>query len=44
MEKTAVEWLIDEITDKQNGEGDLRSWDMIFQQAKEMENQKLEQF
>ena len=44
MEKSAVEWLINEITDKQNGEGDLRSWDMIFQQAKELEKQQAHEY
>jgi len=42
---SAVEWLIDEIIAKQNGKGDSRSMDEIFEQAKEMDiQQKIKQF
>jgi hypothetical protein len=41
-QQTAVEWYHQQIVDRQNGNGDSRSLDEIFQQAKEMEKQKLE--
>jgi hypothetical protein len=40
---TAVEWFNQQLVDRQNGNGDSRSRDEIFEQAKEMENeQKIE--
>lgn len=38
--ESAVEWFNEQIIDKQNGEGDLRTWDMILEQAKEIEKEK----
>jgi len=38
--QTAVEWFNQQIIDKQNGNGDLRSWDEIFDQAKAMEREQ----
>lgn len=34
---TAVEWLNQQFVDRQNGNGDSRSWDEIISQAMEME-------
>ena len=39
---TAVEWFNQQLVDRQNGDGDSRSWDTILEQAKEMEKQNLE--
>ena len=39
--QTAVEWYNQQIVDKQNGNGDSRSFDEIFEQAKEMEKQQI---
>lgn len=40
---TAVEWFNQQLVDRQNGNGDSRSRDEIFEQAKAMENkQKIE--
>jgi hypothetical protein len=39
--KSAVEWYNQQIVDRQNGNGDSRSFDEIFQQAKEIEHQAL---
>ena len=40
---TAVEWYNQQLVDRQNGNGDSRSRDEIFEQAKEMEKeQKIE--
>jgi len=40
---TAVEWFNQQLVDRQNGNGDSRSRDEIFEQAKEMEKeQKIE--
>jgi hypothetical protein len=39
--KTAVEWFNQQIVDRQNGNGDSRTWDEIFSQAKEMEKQQM---
>ena len=36
-EQTALEWYNQQLVDRQNGNGDSRSIDEIFQQAKEME-------
>ena len=41
MEKTAVEWFNQQLVDRQNGNGDSRSRDEIFEQAKEMDKQKI---
>jgi tyrosyl-tRNA synthetase len=38
--KTAVEWYNQQIVDRQNGNGDSRSRDEIFEKAKEMENER----
>jgi hypothetical protein len=38
--KTAVEWFNQQLVDRQNGNGDSRSRDEIFQQAKVMELQQ----
>jgi hypothetical protein len=38
---TAVEWFNQQLVDKQIGKGDARSWDIIFQQAKEMERKQI---
>jgi len=36
---TAVEWFHQQIVDRQNGNGDSKSLDKIYEQAKEMEKQ-----
>jgi hypothetical protein len=41
---TAVEWFNQQLVDKQIGKGDARSWDIIFQQAKEMEKKKAHEY
>ena len=38
--QTAVEWYHQQIVDRQNGNGDSRSLDEIYEQAKEMENKQ----
>ena len=38
--KTAVEWFNQQLVDRQNGNGDFRSLDEIFEQAKEMEQKQ----
>ena len=38
---TAVEWFNQQLVDRQNGNGDSRSRDEIFEQAKEMEKQQI---
>jgi hypothetical protein len=40
-QQTAVEWYHQQIVDRQNGNGDSRSLDEIFQQAKEMEKEQI---
>jgi hypothetical protein len=40
--KTAVEWFNQQIVDRQNGNGDSRSLDKIFEQAKEMEKEQMQ--
>ena len=44
MEKqqSAVEWFNQQLVDRQNGNGDSRSRDEIFEQAKEMEKEQME--
>lgn len=37
MKKSSVEWFNQQLVDRQNGNGDSRSRDEIFEQAKEME-------
>jgi hypothetical protein len=44
MTQTAVEWFNQQIVDRQNGNGDSRTWDEIFSQAKEMEKAEKEKF
>jgi len=39
---TAVEWFNQQLVDRQNGNGDSRSRDEIFEQAKEMEKEQRE--
>ena len=39
---TAVEWFNQQLVDRQNGNGDSRSRDEIFEQAKEMEKEQIE--
>ena len=38
---TAVEWFNQQLVDRQNGNGDSRSRDEIFEQAKEMEKEQM---
>ena len=42
--KTAVEWYNQQIVDRQNGNGDSRSRDEIFEQAKKMEKEQMIEF
>ena len=37
---TAVEWFNQQLVDRQNGNGDSRSRDEIFEQAKEIESEQ----
>ena len=39
--QSSIEWFNQQIIDRQNGEGDSRNWDMIFQQAKEIHKQEI---
>jgi len=39
---TAVEWFNQQLVDRQNGNGDSRSRDEIFERAKEMEKEQIE--
>ena len=41
---TAVEWLINELHKKQNGEGSDLSYNHIFDKAKEMEKEQKKKF
>ena len=43
MEKkqTAVQWFNQQLIDRQNGNGDSRSWDEILQQALQMEREQI---
>lgn len=41
MAQTAVEWFNQQLVDRQNGNGDSRSWDEIYEKAKEIENEQL---
>jgi HEPN domain-containing protein len=38
---TAVEWYNQQIVERQNGNGDSRSFDEIVEQAKEMEKEQI---
>ena len=40
MNMTAVEWFNQQLVDRQNGNGDSRSRDEIFEQAKAMEKEQ----
>jgi uncharacterized iron-regulated membrane protein len=40
-EMTAVEWLNQQIVDRQNGDGNSISWDEILEQAKAMEKEQI---
>jgi hypothetical protein len=40
-QQTAVEWYHQQIVDRQNGNGDSRSLDEIFEQAKEIEKEQI---
>ena len=40
--QTAVEWCNQQLVDKQNGNGDSRSWDEIFAEANEMFREQIE--
>ena len=40
MAQTSVEWLIDELNKKQNGEGSKLSYNHMFDKAKEMERKE----
>jgi hypothetical protein len=39
--QTAVEWLNQQIVDRQNGNGNSKSWDEILEQAKAMEKEQI---
>jgi hypothetical protein len=41
VNQTAVEWFNQQLVDKQNGNGDSRNMDEIFEQAKEMFQQQI---
>lgn len=41
--QTAVEWLINELTNKQNGNGSNNSIDEIYNQALQMEREQIEE-
>jgi hypothetical protein len=41
--QSSIEWFNQQIIDRQNGEGDSRNWDMIFQQAKEIHKQEIKE-
>jgi hypothetical protein len=40
-QQTAVEWYSQQIVDKQNGNGDSRSLDEIFEQAKALHKEEI---
>ena len=42
MEESAVEWFHQQLVDRQNGNGDSRSRDEIFEQAKSIEKAQIE--
>jgi hypothetical protein len=44
MKQTAVEWFNQQLVDRQNGNGDSRSRDEIFEQAKAMEKEQMIKF
>ena len=39
--QSSIEWFNQQIIDRQNGEGDSRNWDTIFQQAKLKHKQEI---
>jgi hypothetical protein len=39
---TAVDWLVNELNKKQNGDGSSLSYNQIFDQAKAMEKEQIE--
>jgi hypothetical protein len=39
--QSSIEWFNQQIIDRQNGEGDSRNWDTIFQQAKKKHKQEI---
>jgi hypothetical protein len=41
QKQTAVEWLVKQIVDRQNGNGDSRGFDEIIEQAIQMEAEQL---
>ena len=41
MKQTSIEWFNQQLVDKQNGKGDSKSWNDIFEQAKEMHKQEI---
>jgi hypothetical protein len=44
VKQTAVQWFNQQLIDRQNGDGDSRSWDQILQQAIEMEREQIDNF
>jgi len=39
--QTAIEWLNQQIVDRQNGDGNSKSWDEILEQALAMEKEQI---
>jgi hypothetical protein len=44
VKQTAVNWFNQQLIDRQNGNGDSRSWDEILQQALQMEREQIDKF
>jgi hypothetical protein len=44
VKQTAIQWFNQQLIDRQNGDGDSRSWDQILQQAIEMEREQIDNF
>jgi hypothetical protein len=42
--QTAVIWFNQQLIDRQNGNGDSRSWDKILQQALQIEREQIDNF
>lgn len=40
--QSSIEWFNQQLVDRQNGKGDSRSWDVIFQQAQNMHQKEIE--
>jgi hypothetical protein len=40
--KSSIEWFNEQIINKQNGNGDSRSWDELLQHAKKMHKEETE--